>query len=139
MTNQVAVIVEERVENDCQILRESENYFDQIVAIESKDLKFYFNEHKNDANLIFCYFLQVCPHQQNLSDLSKNINKPITGVFNDKELPPRILQNVHGYFEIGSQRTKTFGSEKDCACDQLPTRYFSNQGPFNLLYFLSKT
>ena len=56
---------------------------------------------------------------------------------NDQELPPRIIQNVHGYFEIGSQRTKTFGSEKDCACDQLPTRYFSNQGPlpYNLKMF----
>ena len=123
MTNQIAIIKEPEERNQIKILKESENYFDQIVAIESKDLKFYFNEHKNNANLIFCYFLQVCPHQQNLSDLSKNINKPITGItskINDEELPPRILQNVHGYFEIGSQRTKTFGSGP---VDQLPMRY----------------
>merc|ERR1719203_409375 len=125
MTNQIAVVVEEKGEKDhIKVLRESETYFDQIVAIESKDMKFYFDEHSDDT-LMYSYFLQVCPHQQNLNDLSKNIDKPISEIvnnINDQELPPRILQNVHGYFEIGSQRTKTFGSEKDCSCDQLPTR-----------------
>ena len=128
MTNQIAVIVEEKVENNqIKILRESENYFDRIVAIESKDLTFYFDEQSNDT-LMYCYFLQVCPHQQNLNDLSKNINKPISEIkdeINDQELPPRILQNVNGYLEIGSQRSKTFGCENGGPFDKLPMRYFS--------------
>ena len=69
MTNQIAVVVEEKGEKGhIKVLRESENYFDQIVAIESKDLKFYFDEHSDDT-LMYSYFLQVCPHQQNLNDL----------------------------------------------------------------------
>ena len=69
MTNQIAVVVEEKGEKDhIKVLRESEKYFDQIVAIESKDLKFYFDEHSDDT-LMYSYFLQVCPHQQNLDDL----------------------------------------------------------------------
>ena len=70
MTNQIAVVVEEKGEKDhIKVLRESEKYFDQIVAIESKDLKFYFDEHSSDDTLMYSYFLQVCPHQQNLKDL----------------------------------------------------------------------
>ena len=69
MTNQIAVVVEEKGEKDhIKVLRESEKYFDQIVAIESKDLKFYFDEHSDDT-LMYSYFLQVCPHQQDLKDL----------------------------------------------------------------------
>ena len=69
MTNQIAIVVEEKGEKDhIKVLRESEKYFDQIVAIESKDLKFYFDEHSDDT-LMYSYFLQVCPHQQNLNDL----------------------------------------------------------------------
>ena len=129
MTNQIAIIEEQEENNEIQILRESENYFDQIVAIESKDLKFYFDElTTNDDTLMYSYFMQVCPHQQNLEILSKNINKPIDKIkadINGQQLPPRILQNVHGYFEIGSRRTKMFGSEKNGPCDNLPMRYFS--------------
>ena len=70
MTNQIAVVVEEKGEKDhIKVLRESEKYFDQIVAIESKDLKFYFDEHSSDDTLMYSYFLQVCPHQQDLKDL----------------------------------------------------------------------
>ena len=129
MTNQIAIIEEQEDSNQIKILRESENYFDEIVAIESKDLKFYFDElTTNDDTLMYSYFMQVCPHQQNLEILGNNINKSIDTIkteINDQELPPRILQNVHGYFEIGSRRTKLFGSEKNDTCDKLPMRYFS--------------
>ena len=126
MTNQIAVVEECEEIDQIKILRESENYFDKIVAIQSKDLKFYFDEHSDDT-LMYSYFLQVCPHQQNLEILTKNINKTISEIMdeiNDPELPPRILQNVHGHFEIGSQRTRKFGSEKDRPFDKLPMRYF---------------
>ena len=38
----------------------------------------------------------------------------------DKELPPRIIQNVHGYFHLGSQRKQQH--ETDYYHDKLSTR-----------------
>ena len=111
MTHQIAIIEEE--ENlkygNTRIIKESENYFDKVMAVESKDLKFFFDERKqNDENedhdnWMYCYFMIVCPHRQNLEQLSKNINKSLEEIneIMDTELPPRIPQNVHGYFHLG--------------------------------------
>ena len=79
MTHQVAIIEEDKEENfnndNIRVIKESENYFDKIMAVESKDLKFFFDPRKqsDDAEYhddwMYCYFLEVCPHQQDLEQL----------------------------------------------------------------------
>ena len=114
MTHQVAIVEEGKEEenfnsDNIRVIKESENYFDKIMAVESKDLKFFFDPRKqsDDAEYhddwMYCYFLEVCPHQQDLEQLSKNINKSLEEIneIMDTELPPRIPQNVHGYFHLG--------------------------------------
>ena len=80
MTHQVAIIEEDKEEenfnsDNIRVIKESENYFDKIMAVESKDLKFFFDPRKqsDDAEYhddwMYCYFLEVCPHQQDLEQL----------------------------------------------------------------------
>ena len=51
------------------------------------------------------------PHQQDLEKLAENMGKTIEDIqeINDPVMPPRILQNVHGYFELASERGKESG------------------------------
>ena len=46
------------------------------------------------------------PHQQDFNRLAANMEKDIEEVseINDPVKPPRILQNIHGYFELASER-----------------------------------
>ena len=46
------------------------------------------------------------PHQQKTELLAENLGKEIEEIeeINDPIKPPRILQNVHGYFELASER-----------------------------------
>ena len=55
----------------------------------------------------------VKPHQQNLEQLAQNLNKEMEEIeeINDPIMPPRILQNVHGYFELASERGLESGLE----------------------------
>ena len=78
MTHQVAIHEEEEnLKNDdhIKVIKESEKYFDKIMAVESKDLKFYFDQRKQSDgdeyhdDWMYCYFLEVCPHQQDLNQL----------------------------------------------------------------------
>ena len=130
MTHQVAVVEldVQNSSNDTKVLKESDSYFDKITAVESKDLKFYFEKRKQSDleeehdSWMYCYFMEVCPHQQDLAQLAKNINKTVDELQDimDTELPPRIPQNVHGYFQLGSQRKQIHDSNYDHA--KLPTR-----------------
>ena len=60
---------------------------------ESGDLDFTFDVcPSNEDACIYVYFMQVQPHQQDLNrEGTKN---------SSKEIPPRILQSVHGYFTL---------------------------------------
>ena len=60
--------------------------------------------------LVF-FFILVMPHQQDLEKLAENMGKTIEDIqeINDPVMPPRILQNVHGYFELASERGKESG------------------------------
>ena len=128
MTHQVAIIEVAQQTDKVTILKESEDYFDRILAVESKDLKFYLEKRKQSSqaeehdNWMYCYFLEVCPHQQDLPQLAKNLNKTLDELkeIMDTELPPRIPQNVHGYFQLGSQRRKMHDPTYEH--DKLPTR-----------------
>lgn len=114
MTHQVDIIEVHQQTDKVTILKTSVDYFDKILAVESKDLKFYLEKRKqsiqaeNHDNWMYCYFFEVCPHQQDLQQLAKNLNKTLDELKDimDTELPPRIPQNVHGYFQLGSQRRK---------------------------------
>ena len=68
MTNQIAIVEEDDDEEneDIVVLTESESYFNQLTVIESRDLKFFFSKDEDDQPEMLCYFLQACPHQQNL-------------------------------------------------------------------------
>lgn len=69
ITNQIAIIEENDEENEDSnivVLEESESYFNQLTIMESRDLKFFFSKDKDDQPEMLCYFLQACPHQQNL-------------------------------------------------------------------------
>ena len=46
------------------------------------------------------------PHQQIEEQLAENLGKDMEEIkeINDPIKPPRILQNVHGYFELASER-----------------------------------
>ena len=80
MTNKIALIDEvEGTDGDVKILRESIKYFDKVFAVESKDLKFFFDDDEElvHDNLMYCYFMQVSPHQQNLDQLNNHLLKTI--------------------------------------------------------------
>ena len=130
MSHQVAIVEcdEEKSSDKVKVLREAEQYFDKIVAVEAKNLKFFFQKEQakkedDPMSLIYCYFLQVCPHQQDKAQLGKNIGKTSDQLDSilDPELPPRITQNVHGYFQLGSQRQKLL--ENDTNQNKLPSRF----------------
>ena len=82
-------------------LREADAYFDKIYAVESKQLKFYFDTctDREEEN-IYAYYLQVCPNQQDKEQLKRVI--PKIEDINDLVLPPRILQSVHGLLELNN-------------------------------------
>ena len=46
MTNKIAIVeeTEEEAEDGGMIIREAEDYFDKVYAVESKDLKFFFDD-----------------------------------------------------------------------------------------------
>ena len=50
--------------------------------------------------------ISVMPHQQIEEQLAENLGKDLTEIkeINDPIKPPRVLQNVHGYFELASER-----------------------------------
>ena len=79
MTNKIALVDEvEGTGGNVKYLRESIKYFDKVFAVESKDLKFFFDDDKEvHDNLMYCYFMQVSPHQQNLDLLNKNLLETI--------------------------------------------------------------
>ena len=171
MTNKIALVDEvEETDGDVKILRESIKYFDKVFAVESKDLKFFFDDDEEvHDNLMYCYFMQVSPHQQKLDELNKNMLETINSKkpedqqitlevcislkaasffskwgngspnkmikpnhftvrnynindilqfqevqeINDPIPPPRISQNVHGYFELASERGKATGLQSN--------------------------
>ena len=131
MTHQIAIIeeVENKQADQTVVLKESKDYFDKVMAVESKDLKFYLEARKtsdleqDQDNWMYCYFLEVCPHQQDLEQLAQNLNKTLDELkeIMDTELPPRIPQNVHGYFQLGSQRKQIHLPNYNHA--KLPTRF----------------
>ena len=53
------------------------------------------------------------PHQQKIELLAENLGKEMEEIeeINDPIKPPRILQNVHGYFELASERGLESGLE----------------------------
>ena len=53
---------------------ETPEYFNEILAVESKDLKFWLDEESEDS-LMHCYFVQACSHQQNMDLLEEHYNK----------------------------------------------------------------
>ena len=79
MTNKIALVDEgEGPRGDVKYLEESTKYFDKVFAVESKDLKFFFDDDEAvHDNLMYCYFMQVSPHQQNLDLLNKNMLETI--------------------------------------------------------------
>ena len=78
MTNKIALVDEAENYRDVKILKESIKYFDKVFAVESKDLKFFFDDDEEvHDNLMYCYFMQVSPHQQNLDQLNKNMLETI--------------------------------------------------------------
>ena len=79
MTNKIALVDEgEGPRGDVKYLEESTKYFDKVFAVESKDLKFFFDDDEVvHDNLMYCYFMQVSPHQQNLDLLNKNMLETI--------------------------------------------------------------
>ena len=78
MTNKIALVDEAENYKDVKILKESIKYFDKVFAVESKDLKFFFDDDEEvHDNLMYCYFMQVSPHQQNLDQLNKNMLETI--------------------------------------------------------------
>ena len=79
MTNKIALVDEvEGTGGNIKYLRQSIKYFDKVFAVESKDLKFFFDDDKEvHDNLMYCYFMQVSPHQQDLDLLNKNLLETI--------------------------------------------------------------
>ena len=75
-----------------KILRESEEYFDKVYAVESKDLKFFFDDDpEQHDNLMYVYFMQVCPHQTNLDVLSQNLEISREEVEENIQDPPSVV------------------------------------------------
>jgi len=128
ITNQVAIVEIAEHDEDAKVvtLKEAEDYFKQVYAVESKNLKFFFdhNDSEDGKGQMLCYFFQAYPHRQNLCELSKNLRTPLsqlTSSINDPIGPPRILQNIHGYINLcESDRVHNqTGHEHD---EPLPTR-----------------
>ena len=65
----------------------------EVKNLESLD--FAFGQTSNVRDL-YVYSMQVCPHQQDL------ITEPVNDKIKESSdyIPPRILQNVHGYFNL---------------------------------------
>jgi len=102
LTNQVAVVEIASEEDKVVTLREADEYFKEVHAVQSSKLKFFF-EHTKESQMV-CYFFQAFPHRQNVTELSKHLRKTVSEInkdINDPVLPPRILQNIHGYLNIG--------------------------------------
>jgi hypothetical protein len=99
--------------------KETPDYFNEIWAVESKDLKFLLDG-EPENNLMYCYFVQVCSHQQDMDLLEKHYKKiggkdskiaedgyarkinhaKLEAKRPGKSLPERYLQNVQGYFKL---------------------------------------
>ena len=78
MTNQIAIIEEDAaaMTENIKVLKESKDYFDRILAVESKDLKFFFDVNENtDTPFMYSYFMQSCGHRQNLDDFRSDFSK----------------------------------------------------------------
>ena len=58
---------------------------------DSDDLEFMFPKSTTANEDICVYFLQVCPHVQDITIPNKTENS-------SKTRPPRILQSVHGFY-----------------------------------------
>ena len=61
MTNKIAIVeeTEEEAEDGGMIIREAEDYFDKVYAVESKDLKFFFDDDEDvNDHLMYAYCLQ---------------------------------------------------------------------------------
>ena len=58
MANKIAVLEEiEETKEGTIIIREKEDYFNKVYAVESKELKFFFDDDENE-NLMYAYCLQ---------------------------------------------------------------------------------
>ena len=87
---------------EIRVLQQSNANFDKVSAVESKDLKFLFEQcTERESDNIYAYFLQVCPNQQDMAQLKEAI--PDIENSNDPVPPPRILQSVHGYLELNKK------------------------------------
>ena len=60
-------------------------------AYDSKDLDFIFEKSATGNEDICVYFLQVCPHRQDITIPKKTENS-------SRKRPPRIRQSVHGLY-----------------------------------------
>ena len=61
MTNKIATVEEtdEEAEDGGMIIREAEDYFDKVFAVESKELKFFFDDDEDvNDHLMYAYCLQ---------------------------------------------------------------------------------
>ena len=60
MTNKVAVVEEiEEADDGAMIIREVDDYFDKVFAVESKQLKFFFDDDEDvNDHLMYAYCLQ---------------------------------------------------------------------------------
>ena len=61
MTNKIATVEEtgEEAEDGSMIIREVDDYFDKVYAVESKDLKFFFNDDEEiNDHMMYAYCLQ---------------------------------------------------------------------------------
>ena len=64
--------------------------------LPSNDLEFMFPKCPGGNEDICVYFLQVCPHVQDITIPNKTEKS-------SKERPPRILQSVHGFYLMHSE------------------------------------
>ena len=74
----------------------------EVSAVKSSELGFQFSAYEYNEDYIYVYFMQAKSLQQ---DSSSN---PATEEL-QKVLPPRYLQNVHGYFPLN----KDYGTRID--------------------------
>ena len=61
MTNKIAIVEEnkEKAIDGGMIIREAENYFDKVFTVESKDLKFFFEDDEDvNDHLMYAYRMQ---------------------------------------------------------------------------------
>ena len=59
MANKIAVLEEvEETNEGTIIIREKEDYFNKVYAVESKELKFFFENENENHNLMYAYCLQ---------------------------------------------------------------------------------